>query len=210
MANAAFKKRGGGGEATDFIGEHFHQILFRVGPPVGEQPFEMVPDAFVRIQRGGIGRKGDQVQTPGAGKKLPDRFRFVDLAVVEKDDQMTANLLKDLAQEAGDLLALNIVLEELAMEGAVETPRTHGDARDGRDAVVQLVMSEDRCLPNGTPCLAHRRDQQETGFVDKHDVGRQPCGVFFTAGQTFRFQSSMADSDRSMARRSGFWWLQPS
>jgi hypothetical protein len=97
MANASFKKRGGGGETTDFLGEHFHQFRFRVGSTVGEQTFEMVPDAFVGIQRGGIGRKGNQVQTLGAGKKLSYGFRFVNLAVVEKDDQMTANLPKKVA-----------------------------------------------------------------------------------------------------------------
>jgi hypothetical protein len=40
-------------------------------------------------------------------------------------------------------------------------------------------------------------------------VGCQPCGVFFTRGQTDRFHSAMAASLRSRARRSGFWWLQP-
>jgi hypothetical protein len=36
-------------------------------------------------------------------------------------------------------------------------------------------------------------------------VGAQPCGVFFTRGQSFRFQRSMAPSSRSKARPSGFW-----
>jgi hypothetical protein len=40
-------------------------------------------------------------------------------------------------------------------------------------------------------------------------MGRQPRGVFFTRGQTDCFHSAMAASLRSMARRSGFWWLQP-
>jgi hypothetical protein len=40
-------------------------------------------------------------------------------------------------------------------------------------------------------------------------MGCQPCGVFFTRGQTDRFHSAMAASLRSTARRSGFWWLQP-
>jgi hypothetical protein len=40
-------------------------------------------------------------------------------------------------------------------------------------------------------------------------MGCQPCGVFFTRGQTDRFHSAMVASSRSMARRSGFWWLQP-
>jgi hypothetical protein len=39
-------------------------------------------------------------------------------------------------------------------------------------------------------------------------MGCQPCGVFFTAGQTDRFHSAIATSLRSTARRSGFWGLQ--
>jgi hypothetical protein len=40
-------------------------------------------------------------------------------------------------------------------------------------------------------------------------MGCQPCGVFFTRGQTDRFHVVTAASSRSTARRSGFWWLQP-
>jgi hypothetical protein len=40
-------------------------------------------------------------------------------------------------------------------------------------------------------------------------VGTQPVGVFFIRGQSWRFHCSMRFSSRSMARRSGFWWLHP-
>lgn len=149
------------------------------------------------------------MQAPSTRQKLADGFCPVDRAVVEQDHEMATDLSKELAEKPGDLRALDIVLEELAMECTVKATRAYGDSGDSRNAVVELVVTKDRGLPDRAPRFAHRRDQQEAGFVDEDDVGRQPCGVFFTVGQTFCFHSSMADSDRSIARRSGFWWLQP-
>src|SRR5512136_63387 len=85
-----------------------------------------------------------------------------------------------------------------------------GNPRDSRDPVMTISMKHDRGLSHRTPGLMDRRDQEEARFVDKDEMGCQPCGVFFTWGQTDRFHFSMAASSRSMARRSGFWWLQPS
>jgi hypothetical protein len=70
-------------------------------------------------------------------------------------------------------------------------------------------MAVKRRLAAGAPGLAHGRDQQEARFVEEKQMGSQPCGVFFTRGQSVRFQRSMASSSRSRARRSGFWWLHP-
>ena len=122
---------------------------------------------------------------------------------------MTPYLSQELAEERYHFFALNIVLVELAVQCTMKTFRTDGNTRDRRDAIVTIPMKHDRCLSNGTPGLADRRNQEEARFVDKDEMGCQPRGVFFTRGQTDRFHASMAASSRSVARRSGFWWLQP-
>src|SRR3989344_461825 len=91
----------------------------------------------------------------------------------------------------------------------METFGADGDAGDGRDSVVAIPMMHNRGLSYGTPRLSDRRDQKETGFVDKDEMGCQPRSVFFTRGQTVRFHFSMARLSRSTARRSGVWWLHP-
>src|SRR5512144_2542342 len=122
---------------------------------------------------------------------------------------MTMDLMQQMAEKRRHFLALNIILVELAVQGTMEAFWTDGDTRDGRDPVMAIAMKQDRCLSYRTPGLPDRRDQEEARFVDKDEMGCQPCGVFFTRGQTDRFHSVMAASSRSTARRSGFWWLQP-
>src|SRR4030065_1039956 len=114
-----------------------------------------------------------------------------------------------MAEECGHFFVLNVVFIELAVERTMKTFRADGDASDGRDAVVTIPMMQNRRLPHRAPGFADRRDQEEARFVDKDEMGCQPCGVFFTRGQTDRFHSAMAGSSRSRARRSGFWWLPP-
>lgn len=196
---------GGRSESADFVGQHVHQLALRVRTAVGQQSFEVIPDALIGVELRGVGRQRHKMEATGTREQFADRLATVDFAVVQQNDQMSADLAQQMAQEPGDLFALNVVLVELAVKRTVKTPRTDRDTGDGRYTVMTLPVTNDRCLSDRAPGLADSRNQQEARFVDKDDVGRQPCGVFFTAGQTVRFQSAMAVSSRSMARRSGFW-----
>jgi len=129
--------------------------------------------------------------------------------IVQQNNQVPVYLVQQMAEKYRHFLALNIVLVELAVQGTMEAFRADGDPRDRRDPIMTIPVVEDRGLSDRTPRLANGRNQEEARFVDKDEVGFQPCGVFFTRGQTDRFQSAMAASLRSTARRSGFWWLQP-
>lgn len=149
------------------------------------------------------------MQTRGAGKKFLDRVASMNLAIIEEDNQMASYLPQELAEERCHFFAMNIVLVELAVQGKMEAFGTDGNTRDRRDTIVTIPMKHDRGLSHRAPGLADRRNQEETRFVNKDEMGCQPLGVFFTRGQTDRFQASMAASSRSVARRSGFWWLQP-
>ena len=169
----------------------------------------MIPHAFIRVQFWSIGRKGCQVQPRRAGEKFLDRIATMNLAVIQQNDQVASYLVQQVAQERCHFFALNIVLIELAVQRTMEAFRTDSDTRDGRDPLMTIPMKQDRCLSHRTPGLTDRGDQEEARFVDKDEMGCQPCGVFFTRGQTDRFHSAMAASSRSTARRSGFWWLQP-
>ncbi len=169
----------------------------------------MIPYPFVRVEFRGIGRKGLQVQTRRAAEKFLDGIATMNLAIVQQNDQMAVDLMQQVAEKCGHFFAVDVLLIQLAVQRTMEALRADGDAGDGRDAVVSIPMTYNRCLSHGAPRLADRRDQEEARFVDEDEMGCQPCGVFFTRGQTDRFHSAMAVSSRSMARRSGFWWLQP-
>lgn len=169
----------------------------------------MIPDAFVGVQLRSVRREGHQMKAARASEKVLHGITTMNGAVVQQHDQMPTDLPQELAQEGGDLFALDVVFVKLAVQRAMESPGTDGDTRNGGDSVVAIPMMHDGGLSDRAPRFAHGRDQEEPGFVDKQDVGRQPCGVFFTAGHTERFHSAIAASSRSIARRSGFWWLHP-
>lgn len=199
-----------GGQATDFLCEDVHEVGLRVGTAVGQPGLQVIPDAFIRVQFRGVRWERDQVQPGGAGEQLLHGFAAMDPAIVQQHDEVAGDLAQQVAEECRNLFALDIVFVQLAVQRAVIALRADGDARDGRDAVVRIPVPHDRGLAHRTPGLPDRRDQEEARFVGEDEVGRQPCGVFFTQGQTERFHSAMAVSSRSTARRSGFWWLQPS
>jgi len=195
-------------QAADFFAQYIHQLGLRVWAAIGEPVLEKIPDAFVGVQFWRIGGERHQMETASAGKEFLNRIAAMDVAVVQKNDEMASYLAQQMAKKEGDLFALDVVLIELTVERAVKGLGTDGDAGDGGDAVVAIVIGLNRGLPHRPPSSTDGGKQEEAGFIDKHYVGREPRGVFFTAGHTLRFHASMASSSRSMARPSGFWGLQ--
>lgn len=210
MRNAPAEERLRGRQAADFLGQDVHELGRRIGPAVGQVGLEVIPHAFVGVQLRGVRREGLQMQPGRAAEQLLHGLAAVNAAIVQQHDEVAGDLAQQVAEEGRDLLALDIVLVQLAVQRTPEALGADGDARDGRDAVVRVPVAHDRRLPHRPPRLADRGDQEKARLVDEDEVGPQPCGVFFTRGQTDCFHAAMATSLRSTARRSGFWWLQPS
>ena len=150
------------------------------------------------------------MQAASAGEKFAHGVGLVDAGIVEQHEQMSRDLAQQVPEEMRHFVALHVVFVEMAVQGESLPSRTGREGRDGGNSFVALAMPQPGRFPRRTPSLADGGDQQEAGFVEKQEVGAQPPGVFFTVGHVDRFHSAMASSSRSMARRSGFWWLQPS
>jgi len=149
------------------------------------------------------------MQSAGAGEEFLHRIAAMDGSVVQQNDQMAADLAQQMAEEGQHFFSLDVVLIQVAVQRTMETLGADRNAGDGGDPVVAIPITQKRCLSHRAPGLSDRGDQEEAGFVDEHDVGCQPRGVFFTRGHTVRFHSAIAGSSRSTARLSGFWWLHP-
>lgn len=196
---------------TELLGQDVHEVGLRLGAAVGQPGLEMVPHAFVGVQFGGVpGGKGDQVEAGGAGEQRLHGLAAMDPAIVQQHDEVAGDLAEEVAEERRDFCPLDVVLIQLAVERAMAALRADGEPRDGRDTVVGIPVPQERRLPHRAPGLADRGEQEEARFVYEDEVGPQPGGVFFTRGQVVRFHAAMPASSRWRARRSGFWWLQPS
>ncbi len=146
-----------------------------------------------------------QAQTRMVVEQLIERLALMGGGVVQKHDHRAAQAPKQMAEEDAHLLLPNVVEPELVIEAETLSLGADGDSRDHRDSLSPIAMAQDRSLAPRGPGFDHVGNQQEPGFVGKDEVGAQPRSVFFTRGQSFCFQRSMAGSLRSTARRSGFW-----
>lgn len=198
-----------GSEISEVVGEQCEQVLLAVGAAVGEGALEGGPHAFVGVQFRGVGRERFQVKTRKAGTEVGQGAALVNLGVVQQNEELSPQVPQEFTHEDADLRAMDIDRVEMAVQPHVPTPRADREAGDSGDSVMAIDVVVQGRLAARAPGLAHLRNQQEPGFVDENDMGCQPCGVFFTRGQTVRFHSAMSASLRSAARRSGFWWLQP-
>ncbi len=129
-------------------------------------------------------------------------------AIVPDHNDRPAQVAKQVTQEPADIGLPNVVSLEPAIQPQPPPRGTDRHGGDGRYPVVFIAITNDRRLPSRPPGSTDRRDQEVAGFVDKGDMGDQPRRVFFMRGQSRRFQASIADSSRCVARFSGFWQLQ--
>ena len=156
----------------------------------------------------GVGRETLQAQTRMLAQQLIQRFALMGGGVIHKHHDRAAQVSKQMAEEEAHFLLPDVAEPKLVIEAEMLSLRTDGDSRDHGDSLAPIRMAQDRGLAPRGPGLDHVGDQQEPRFVGEDEVGAQPRSVFFTRGQSFCFQRSMACSSRSSARRSGFWWLQ--
>lgn len=145
------------------------------------------------------------MQTGMLALEFCQRFSMVRCRIVEDGDHWTAQVPQEVAEEDAHLVVPDVVEVKLVEKAQMLALRADGDSRDNRDLVPSVTMPMHGSLAARGPSLDNIRDQQEPGFVGEDDMGAQPHSVFFTRGQSFRFQRSIASSSRSTARFSGFW-----
>ena len=84
MLDTSAQKMRRSGQNTYFVCQHVHQLRLSVGTAVGQSSLEVIPDALVRVQFGGVRRERHQVQPGSACEKFPNRFAVMDGAVVQQ------------------------------------------------------------------------------------------------------------------------------
>ena len=108
-----------------------------------------------------------------------------------------------MAEEVDDLAGP----DGAGIEAEVEAPpRDAGDHRELAPGEVELQLGR---FAAGRPRAGDGGPLAQSAFIDKDDGSLVFSGLFFSAGQVWRFQRAMASSSRSTARPVGRWQLQP-
>ena len=158
------------------------QLVHRVRTAVGQRVLGLGPNAFVGIEFRGIRRKGFEVQPFEPATDFADGIAFVYSGIVPNDDHRAAKVLEQVAKKVTDLGVLDILFVQAIVQSEALALRANRETGNNGDPSTDLVMENDGSLPPRAPSFTNRWDQQESGFVDEHDMGAQPCSVFFIRG----------------------------
>lgn len=198
------------GQGLQGVEEFLAELIEVVGAAIGQCPLGGPPDALIGIELGGVRWQGYEAQARLALPQRHQRRAAMNAGVVPDHEDRSAQVAEHVSDEVSSVDSADVGALPAVEETQALPLRADGDRRVDREPVASVVVLEDGRLPARRPGAAHRRDQEEAGFVGEDDPGTQPCGVFFTRGQVEVFQRAMAASSRSMARRSGRWCDQPS
>lgn len=199
----------GSTQAIESSTERGRQVVQVFGPTVRQGVVHLVPDRLIGIELGGIRWEALQVQSWKAATQRADRLALVRFTVVPEDKQVATKVPKQVTQKVADLGLPDVLAMKLGIQPEPAAPWADRHGGNGRDPVVLVDVPNYRRLATRPPGTANRRDQQEPGFVEESEMGAQPRRFFLMRGQASRFQASMAASSRCVARRSGFWQVQP-
>ena len=102
--------------AVDGAEDVFHQFLHIVGATVGKFLFGKSPNSFIGVELRCIRRKVLDAQASMLIEKLLDWRSFVRGRVIEQNDDRTAHMAQQLAQEYTYFFLSYIVIEEQIVE----------------------------------------------------------------------------------------------
>ena len=167
---------------------------------------EIVPDALVGIQVRGVARQLRQLE---AGRRalrqeVLDGLSAMDRRPIPDHEHLARNLAQEMLQKLDDLRAPKRPLADLE-----EQPPLMGQAADDREMIAGAGDPEDGRLPPRGVGAHQARQQIEAGLVYPDDGTPLALGFAKRAGQRSLHHSRMAASLRWVARRIGFWTLQP-
>ena len=190
----------------------FRQVIELMERLVGHRVgLQITPDVLHGVQLRGIGRQERRPPALFIGDMILNEACPMSHEPVPKQEdgtlKMPAEILKEREDRSGVDVGVGMKPEEQLHSVSAGRDDQCGDG--GNFPIEVGPMPEQGRLAAGRPGPPHKRHHQEAAFVEKDESGAYPCSVFFTRGHSALTQSWMAVSSRSMARRWGFWGLQP-
>jgi hypothetical protein len=169
-------------------------------------PLEVIPDALVRVQLRRVAGQLLQADAlgPAPGQEVLDRLPAMDRRAVPDHQQLAGDVAEQVPEEADDVRALGGPLPDHHQQ-----PPFGRDAAADRQVVAAQPQAQDRRLPARGVRADEPRQQVEAGFVYPDDGPAFLVSPFLSAGQRSACQAAIAASSRWLARRIGFWAVQP-
>jgi hypothetical protein len=178
MIDAAAQVAGVGLDEAQAARNGQKEIVEVVGPAVGQGLLGELPNAFVGVELGCVGRKAFEVEALGLTTELFDQASAMRICAIPKDDDVAFDLAQKLAKKVACFELADVVCVKGKVQIESFPNRAHRDARDRRDPIPAIEAEDGRRDPTRGPRSENRRSQLEARLIGKDEVGAQPTGVF--------------------------------
>lgn len=150
------------------------------GRAIGQRVFGFGPHKLIGIEFGGIGRKSMHMEPLALANELFNDDACVNGAAVPEQHNWAAQVAQQVTQEADDLHPRNVGAVETEVKSKPLMRRGDTDGGDGRNPLPAVAVSKDRSLADWRPGLAHVRNEEESAFIEEHEMGPKSLGFFLT------------------------------
>jgi hypothetical protein len=165
---------------------------------MGGVAFEVVPDLLRRIEFWGIRRELFQMQ-PGMGlAHRLDRGPAMNRTTIPEEHDMAAPMTQERAEEVGHIDRLEVARLPAQVQAQVLALRGDGEGGPRRDAVMLIVVGDDRRVSGRSPGAPAGGYEQKAALIQDGQMGAQPLAVFLWRA------TGSASNGRSPARRGGW------
>lgn len=159
----------GASDDVDGPDDGVHQLVDVARAAVREVSFGQRPNPFVGVELGGVGWEVLNVQARVPTEQPGQGFTVVGGGIVQQNDDRTAEVAEDFAEEQGDFFLANVVEEKQVVQAQALSPGTDRDAGDdGNLVAAPLAMTHQGCRALGRPGADHQGSQQEARFIGKN------------------------------------------
>ena len=164
------------------------------------------PDALIRVKIRRISRQVFQTNPLGApiGEKRLDWFPTMNGRAIPDYQERSRDMAQQMFKKADDVLCSISTFLRHQQQSA-----PHGDSTDGGHMIPAETHAQNGGLSLGSISSHQGRQEIEARFVYPDDGSTLFFSPLFSAGQRSVYHSLMAASSRWVARRIGFWTLQP-
>ena len=145
---------------------------------VGRMPFPIVPELLGRVEFRGIRRELFDMQ-PRVG--LADRLDGtppVNTGAIPEEDDMAPQLAQQRPEEVRHVDRFETAGLKTEVQTQVLPLRGHGESGQGGEAVMPIVVGDDRGLPHRRPGAAAGGHEQKAALIQKGEVGVESAGFF--------------------------------
>src|SRR5579871_3242341 len=189
------------------------ELLGIVGGEVTQPAvLQPTPQRFHGHQIPGMRRQRLQLQPAlRVADCIVDRASLMHTTPVPDDDHRTAQARHGAAQELRYVLVVKVAVDQrLECQSQPVTPgwQPQGGCHRHLLPMVRLLLQQ-RWLATPRPATPYQRSHQQSAFVQQHNRGAAPKGLFLMRGQSWARHRAMASASRSRWPRRGFGGVKP-